>query len=102
MNINKVGKTFTELPQSFKDNIIKNVTPSQELMAEVNNGYKHKITDEYTTKIRGAEDGRKIIISYNDNKYVYTVKNGRKIILKNGTMEQAANQIAMYYNKYLK
>lgn len=101
LNINKVGKTFQALPQRFRDNITKNLTPSQAMVDDINNGYKYKMQDEFTTKLRDADESRKIIMAYDNNKIVYTIKNGRKTLLKNGTIEQAANQIAVYYNKYL-
>lgn len=101
LNINKVGKTFLALLQRFKDNITKNLTLSQSVVDDINSGYKYKMQDEFTTKLRDADESRKIIMAYDNNKIVYTIKNERKTLLKNGTIEQAANQITVYYNKYL-
>lgn len=96
-----VGANYAKLDAYYKYSIQQNLTPSQAMQDEILSNGSTKLEDEWTTKIPRAREGRKVITRYRNGKFYYTVKSGNKILLKDGTIEQAANQIAMYYNKYL-
>lgn len=72
------------------------------MRANINSDRPVKMTDEWTIGLSGVREKRKVITTYENGRLFYTVKSGNKILLKDGTVEQAANQVALYYDKYLR
>lgn len=101
LDTTKIGANFDKLPGYLKTNIEKNITPSPALIDMVKGKIDANISDEWTPGLRGIKEKRKVITEFKNGKFIYTVKNGNKILLKNGTIEQAANHVAMFYNKYI-
>ena len=99
LDYTKVGKTFEKLPQHLKDSINENLKMTDAMQKDINNGRKHKITDEWVTGF--GKNKRKVITDVVNGKVVYTVKDKNKIIKKNVTKSQCANAIADFYLKAL-
>ena len=99
LDYTKVGKTFEKLPQHLKDSINENLKMTNVMQQDINNGRKHKITDEWVTGF--GKNKRKVITDVVNGKVVYTVKDKNKIIKKNVTKSQCANAIADFYLKAL-
>ena len=98
----KAGKTYQSLDATLKYNIRKNLTLSQAMRDNIDSDKPVKMQDEWTTSVRTTKEKRKVITDYANGKLTYTVKSGNKILLKDGTVEQAANQIAMYYKRFIR
>lgn len=98
----KAGKTYQSLPAMFRFNIRENLKLSQAMKDNIDSAKPVSMQDEWTTKLKSATEKRKVITEYKNGKLKYTVKSGNKVLLKEGTAEQAANQIAMYYASVLR
>lgn len=98
----KAGATYQSLPDAFKDSIKDNLTPSAALQNYIETGKGKQITDEWNAGLRGVKEKRKVLTKWENSRLLYTVKQGNKILLKDGKAEQAANQVALFYKKYLR
>ena len=98
----KAGSVYQSLPWSFKNNIQVNLALSKAMRDNIDSPKPVKMTDEWTTSLKGTKEKRKVITEYDNGKLYYTVKNGNKILLKQGSVEQAANQIALFYDRALR
>ena len=101
INAEKAGTNYRSLPQAFKNNIDKNLTPTQNFQDAVKNGNPNNMTDEWSAGLRGVKEKRTVITSYKDGKIEYTVKQKNKILFRTDSKERVANQIAQFYNKYI-
>lgn len=97
----KAGANYQSLPYDFQTNIVKNLSLSDAMRDNINSDKPVKMTDEWVTSLRGTREKRKVITEYRDGKLYYTVKSGNKILLKDGTVEQAVNQVATFYKNAL-
>lgn len=97
----KAGANFRKLPQAFKNNIEKQLKPSQTVINLWRNGNKNNATDEWEIGIRGVKEKQKAVMSLEKGKVTYTIKRRNKILLRTTNRNQAANKIAEYYNTYL-
>ena len=100
LKFNAVGKTFDKLPKNLQENINKNLKMSDYMKADIANGRRNKIIDEWETG-RG-KNKIKILTDVIGGKAVYTVKQKNKILKKNVTKEQAANTVAGFYLELMK
>lgn len=101
INAEKAGANYRSLPQALKDNIDKNLTPTQNFQDAVKNGNPNNMTDVWSAGLRGIKEKRTVITSYKDGKIEYTVKQKNKILFRTDSKERVANQIAQFYNKYI-
>ena len=98
----KVGKTFEKLPKLYQDNINKNLKMSDFMKNAIAKNRPHVETETWRVGLGGIKEKRSVTTDVINGKAVYTVKQGNKILRKNITKEQAANEIAQFYWKYLK
>jgi hypothetical protein len=102
-NPSDAGATFAALPACLQEKITKNLQPSAALLESIENGTNsiYGIFDEWKTQCVNTKERRTVLKKWNGTRLVYTVKSGNKILVKDGTAANAANQIALYYKKYL-
>lgn len=99
LKFGSVGKSFEKLPAAYQKNINDNLKMSANMKADIANGRRNKMTDEWVT---GTKQNKiKVITDVVNGKAVYTVKEKNKILKKNATKEQAANSVAAFYLKFL-
>lgn len=98
----KAGATYQSLPGYLQNSIKDNLKPSEQMQEYIREGRGTSLTDEWSAGLRGVKEKRKVITKYEDGRVTYTVKAGRSTIIKDGTVEQAANQVALFYKKYMK
>ena len=98
----KAGTTYQGLPFQLRANIRQNLQLSDAMRENINQKELVKMSDEWTAGLKGIKEKRKVITRYENGRLFYDVKSGNKYLLRDGTVEQAANQVAVYYKKYIK
>lgn len=102
LDTSKVGENFNALPYTFQNNIVSNLALSEVMRDNINSDKPVKMQDEWTTSLKGTKEKRKVITKYENGKLFYDVKSGNKYLLRDGTVEQAANQVATFYRNALR
>lgn len=100
LKFGSVGKSFEKLSISHQKSINENLKMSANMKADIANGRRNKMTDEWTTGVK--KNKIKVITDVVAGKAVYTIKQGNKILKKNVSKEQAANAVAGFYLKLMK
>lgn len=95
LNDTNTGKSFAKLNPKQQKYISDNLVLSSAMKRDIENGYRHKLKDEWTTKTKSNK--YKVTTSFDGEKLVYSVKQGNKILLKNATKGQVANKLANLY-----
>lgn len=95
LNDTNTGKSFAKLSPKQQKYISDNLVLSSAMKRDIENGYRHKLKDEWTTKTKSNK--YKVTTSFDGEKLVYSVKQGNKILLKNATKGQVANKLANLY-----
>lgn len=92
----KAGASFQNLPQSLKDTISRNMQITQFMQDDLKNDHRYQSQDEWNVQMHGDKEKRKLITTYNNGMFEYTLKKGNKILLKTNNKNQAANKVAEF------
>ena len=97
LDYTKVGVSFSKLDRRYQDQINNALKMSEAMQKDIADGRKYKMTDEFI--FGKGKTKYKVITDVKDNKAVYTIKQGNKIVKRDLTKSQCANDLANLWLK---